>query len=156
CALWVALLVTGAAGCRASASHKETTSVATLPVKEVTSSAYRFVPGESIVYRLDYASESFSDFGALFKGQQSPSAKERATSSLNHAFRVVVRGELVAKVIEKNTGGYTIAYSLRNPTVRLNSDEQEAAAEAQTVQTDLSKDVFAAINPQGRVLAVRF
>jgi len=123
---------------------------------EAASSAYRFVSGESMVYQLDYASESLSDFSALFKGQQSPSAKERATSSLDHAFRVVVRGELVAKVIEKNTGGFTIAYGLRSPTVRLNADGQEAANEAQTVQTDLSKDVFAAINPQGRVLAVRF
>jgi len=156
CTILIALLITGAAGCKASASHKNTSSGATLTVKEVASSAYRFVSGESMVYQLDYASESLSDFSALFKGQQSPSAKERATSSLDHAFRVVVRGELVAKVIEKNTGGFTIAYGLRSPTVRLNADGQEAANEAQTVQTDLSKDVFAAINPQGRVLAVRF
>jgi len=156
CTILIALLITGAAGCKASASHKETSSVATVLVMEAASSAYRFVSGESMVYQLDYASESLSDFSALFKGQQSPSAKERATSSLDHAFRVVVRGELVAKVIEKNTGGFTIAYGLRSPTVRLNADGQEAANEAQTVQTDLSKDVFAAINPQGRVLAVRF
>src|SRR5262249_42420986 len=93
----------------------------------------------------------------LFNDQQSPGAKEKATSSnLDHSFRVIVRGELVVKVIEKNTGGFAIAYGLRSPPVRLDTDGQEAATEAQTVQTDLSKDVFADINPQGRVLAVRF
>src|SRR5215813_2939525 len=157
CTILMALLVTGAAGCRASASQKEPSSVATLPVKDVATSAYRFVPGESKVYQLDYASESFSDFSALFNDRQSPGAKEKATSSnLDHSFRVIVRGELVVKVIEKNTGGFAIAYGLRSPTVRLDTDGQEAATEAQTVQTDLSKDVFADINPQGRVLAVRF
>jgi hypothetical protein len=114
---------------------------------------YRFVAGERLVYRLDYASSSGYDLQSLFGNQ--PPAKQPATpSSLAQSFETSAQGELTATVIGWQGGHVLIAYSLRQPKVSLTANGQEATAQAEAVSGALSRNLFAQVNAQGRVIAV--
>lgn len=114
---------------------------------------YRFVAGERRVYRLDYASSSSYDLQSLFGNQ--PSAKQPTTpSSLAQSFETSAQGELTATVIGRQGDHALIAYSLRQPKVRLMANGQEASTQAESVSAALSRNLFAQINAQGRVTAV--
>ncbi len=113
----------------------------------------RFVAGERRVYRLDYASSSSYDLQSLFGNQ--PSANRGATpSSLAQSFETSAQGEWTATVIGWQGDHALIAYSLRQPKVGLTANDQEASAQAEAVSAALSRNLFAQVNAQGRVIAV--
>jgi len=114
---------------------------------------HRFVAGQRLVYRLDYASSSSYDLQSLFGAQ--PSTKQPATpSSLAQSFETSAQGELAATVIGRQGDHLLIAYSLRQPKVRLTANGQEAAAQAEAVSAGLGRNLFAQVNSRGRVIAV--
>lgn len=119
--------------------------------------AYRLAPGERQVYALEYSSNGASDFRALFASQKSAAGGGREVpSDLNRRFQTSFRGKLVATVIEQKPDRVLLAYSLRQPEVRIQADGQEAAAEAETVRRDLGREIFATVTRRGRLLSVRF
>jgi HEAT repeats len=150
------LLVSSTLGCGKRSGQASSLPTATA-LTEQAASLYRLAPGERTVYKLDYTNESASDLGALLGGQKSSGAKEQAQpSNLVQSFKTSVQGELTTTVLDKNAESILIAYTLRNPTVRLIANEKEAVTEAETIRIDLSRDIFAIVNLQGRVLSVRF
>jgi HEAT repeats len=154
--LLLALLVVSITGSWVSSGREGGASNAYTP-RWQAASFYRFVPGERMVYKLDYTSASASDFRALFQDQKRTGERAQATPlSLAQSFRTTVQGELIATVLDKKEDSASIAYSLRKPDVRLIANGQAAVTEAEKIKTDLSLNVFAAVNLQGNVLQVRF
>src|SRR5688572_6047 len=60
-------------------------------------SFYRFNIGEQLIYKLDYANTSASDFQKLFAEKESSNKDQKAApSGLAHSFNTRVQGELKA------------------------------------------------------------
>src|SRR5437870_3781187 len=84
----VGLLVASIAGCR-STSALEQSVPTTTPGRVQQASLYRFVPGERLIYRLNYTSVSAADFHALFQDQKRSGAKTepQATAGIAQSFK---------------------------------------------------------------------
>lgn len=121
------------------------------------SDARRFSIGERVVYRIEYANRSISDFSALFKSGDSIDAPQANAAALAYSIDSGVRGELIETTIEKNAGGWLVAYAFRSPEIRLRINNQEIdAAIVDAVEENLSRAVFAQLNWQGKIVSVRF
>jgi len=144
------------AACFAARSAQPDRQLAETPTSESPTAnplVHRFVVGERLIYRLDYASSSSYDLQSLFG--QPPSANRGATpSSLAQSFETSAQGELTATVIGRQGDHVLIAYSLRQPKVSLTANGQEASAQAEAVSAALNRNLFAQVNSQGRVIAV--
>lgn len=131
--------------------------VATAAAEESDGSLSRFVPGERVIYAIDYINTSPSDFQKLFSSKESAStSKGTFSSGLAHSFETTVHADLVTTVLNKKGARATIVYGLRNPVVTVTANGQGAVAEAEKIQAELSRNVFAEADLQGRVLSVRF
>jgi hypothetical protein len=118
---------------------------------------YRFIPGDRLIYKLDYTSASTSDFRVLFADRKSAGVKPPAASSgLAHSFETAIQGELVVTALHQNAGRAIIAFNLRRPLVGLQADGQKAEAEAETIKIALAREIFAEVNYRGQVLGARF
>ena len=119
--------------------------------------AYRHIPGERLVYRLDYSSSSVSDLQVLFEGTDSPGTSgEVVQSGLSQSFNTTVQGELAITVLDRKTDRVLTAYRLLRPQVTLVANGQEALSQAETTRAALSQAIFAEVSSRGRVLSVRF
>jgi hypothetical protein len=149
-------LVLAIAVARISHQQQAASKVAAL-ASEAEKSFYRFTIGERLIYRLDYANTSASDFQKLFAEKES-SGKDlkSAPSGLAHSFTTTVQGELIATILDNRNDTLLVAFSLRNPAVSVNTNGQVAATEAETVRVDISRDIFARLDLSGRVLGLRF
>jgi len=119
--------------------------------------AYKHIPGECLIYQIDYKSFSVADFRVLFEGLDSyEKNKQIVQSGLFQSFKSTVQGELVKTVLDKKADSVLVAYRLQNPLVTLEVNEQEAALQAEIISTALSLDIFAELSLQSRVLFVWF
>jgi len=119
--------------------------------------AYRHIPGERLVYRLDYSSSSVSDLQVLFEGTDSPGKSGQVVQSgLSQSFNTTVQGELAITVLDRKADRILTAYRLLRPQVTLVANGQEALSQAETIRAALSQVIFAEASSQGRVLSVRF
>jgi hypothetical protein len=119
--------------------------------------AYRLVPGERICYRLDYTGTSRLDLQGLFRGKSSVTGRELVPASgLVRTYKTTVQGELVSTVLATDARGGVIAYHLRRPSVSVEVNGQATDIPAEAIQRETSRDVFALVNLQGRVLSVQF
>ena len=118
--------------------------------------AYRFDVGAQSIYKLDYASVSAADFGALFQNQQNSGAgAQTAPSGLTYAIKTTVQGEWEVTVLAKQEDGVLVRYRLCSPTVHLDVNGQEPVAQCQALQQDLSRDTYAVVDLRGKVVSVR-
>src|SRR5262245_29997772 len=118
---------------------------------------YRFVPGERIIYRLDFSGTSEADLRPLFQEMKSSGTKQMAAASnFVHVFKVAFCGELISTTLERNNDHVLVAYSLRLPTLSFNVDGKEVITPAEMIRTDLSRNIFATVDLHGKVLSVRF
>src|SRR5207249_470183 len=76
--------------------HEETTD---LPL------AYRFVPGQRLVFKLDYRNNSNADFRRLFEDVPSRGQEQQQMSPMAYAFDISVQGNLTATVVEDDQSG---------------------------------------------------
>jgi hypothetical protein len=119
--------------------------------------AYRHIPGERLVYRLDYSNSSVSDLQVLFEGTDSPGKSgEVVQSGLSQSFNTTVQGELAITVLDRKADRVLTAYRLLRPQVTLVANGQEALSQAETIRAALRQVIFAEASSQGRVLSVRF
>ncbi|UCG67431.1 MAG: hypothetical protein JSW12_10805, partial [Deltaproteobacteria bacterium] len=119
--------------------------------------AYRYIPGERLVYRIDYSSSSVSDLQVLFESTDSPGKPgEVAQTGLSQSFETTVQGELAITVLDRRAEGVLTAYRLRSPGVTLVANGQEALSQAEAVRAALSQVIFAEVSRQGRVVSVQF
>jgi HEAT repeat protein len=116
----------------------------------------QLVPGERRGYRLSYTNASESDFRALFASRAGSAPTSGSASGLNHAFRTRAEGEWVATVLDSRDAQVRIAYHLRQPTVRLWTDGQEALTLSNTVREGLKRDLVVVADRRGRVRSVQF
>jgi HEAT repeat protein len=149
------LLIASLAACGTSSGSARNAPAATGTPQ---TGLYRFIPGERLVYRLDYASASASDFRALFSEPNNKRTKieQPAAPGLTQSFKTTIRGELTSTVISNSGDIALIAYSVHEPEVDLTVNGQAASKEAEKVRSDLVREVFARVNSQGKVLDVRF
>jgi HEAT repeats len=118
---------------------------------------YRFVAGEKLIYRVSYGGIAQTDFRVLFGGQnQSAGNLQSGPLGLAQRIEVKVQGQLLVTVVEVKDHGVVLAYSLHDAVVKLIVNGQEEGANEATIKNDLSRDVFAALDPRGKVLSVRF
>src|SRR5579872_1523839 len=111
--------------------------------------AYRFVPGERQVYRLDYTSAAAADLRFLLQGRSASGQKQSATASnLVYALDTSVRADLETTVLDKKAGVVLVRYRLRHPAVRLNANGQNSAAQTAALQAELGREIYAALDPQ--------
>lgn len=140
---------------RTNSGGEGTAPTTNLFVGRAAPAAYRFVPGERMGYTLDYAGTAQSDFRVLLSGKSQPK-EEAGPSPLARSFKTIVKAELIVTVVDKSPESIVIAYTLRSPVVNLRTDTQEATAATERIKADLSHEIFALIDLQGRVLSMRF
>jgi hypothetical protein len=116
-------------------------------------SPYRFTVGERLIYQLHYHNSSASDMRALFSEAGADAAQQR---NLEHKFTTDVRGELTMTVLKRADNHVVLACNVRQPEVGLSYDGQERVDEARQIAIDLARGAFVEVDPQGRVVAVRF
>jgi HEAT repeat protein len=124
---------------------------------ESPSLRYHFISGERLIYRLNYASASESDFRALFEDKNETAAESQAGPlGLVQSFNTTVRGEFTISVVHVNAENITVAYSLRNCAINLVANGENDQTDADAIRKDLSRDVFAVVDLDGKVISVRF
>ncbi|MEI2579915.1 HEAT repeat domain-containing protein [Scytonema sp. PRP1] len=129
----------------------------TILANNTTLPVYQFVPGQGFTYKLDYTNSSNSDLRALFGDLKASNSSEAVgTNSFLNAFETSVQGELTVTILEQKGSRFLISYTINNPAVTLKANGQEVKAQAQLIQQDLKRQIFATINSQGKILEVRF
>jgi Lipoprotein amino terminal region len=121
--------------------------------------AYKFNVGQQLVYKLDYRNSASSDLRALFsdlKKSGEANANSTAPNSFVSAFENHVQADLVMTIVAQRPEGWLVSYQLRDPIVQINASGQEIKEQAQLVQQDLSQVIVATIDPQGKILTLRF
>jgi Lipoprotein amino terminal region len=121
--------------------------------------AYKFNVGQQLVYKLDYRNSASSDLRALFsdlKKSGDTNTNSTAPNSFVSAFENHVQADLVMTIVTQRPGGWLVSYQLRNPIVQINASGQEIKEQAQLVQQDLRQEILATIDPQGKILTLRF
>src|SRR5262245_55945649 len=137
-------------------SHHKDTPNANASTAE-NSAFYRYNVGERLVYAINYANRSTSDFQKVFARKESSGKMQKsAASTLAQSFSTRVQGNLTATVFDRKDDTILIAFSLRNAAVSIATNGQAAMAEAEMVKTDLSRAIFVQSDIQGRVISVRF
>ena len=122
----------------------------TLPV-------YKFTPGQRLVYNVDYQNYSKSDLRVLFQDiKTNDSAAPAGVNAFVNDFQVSLQGQLIITVLEQTDDKILVSYSLPNTAVKITSSGQEAVEQGQLIQEDLKQEIFAELNPQGKVLSVSF
>ncbi len=121
------------------------------PVQPGSADPYQFEAGKRTSYELEYTSTSASDLSALFDQSKTHSG---SPSPLKQAFNTRVRGELTLTVLAKGPEGVSVVFRFHDPKVTLIANGQDASADAAIIRGDLQKNVFALLNPQGRILSV--
>jgi hypothetical protein len=76
-------------------------------------------------------------------------------SPLAHSFMSYLGGELVMTVLDKSDAGFLVAYSVRDPVVKMEAQGQQDEAQLEKVRNDLTRPVFAVVSRQGRILSLR-
>src|SRR5262249_40309481 len=111
-----------------------------------TPPAYRFVPGERLVYRLQSVSEADVDLGGLGAGAggRQPPGQQRAWGAVRSR-EGWVQGELTLTVLENEGGRVRLACRLHHPAVVLRTAGQPPTLQ-EGVAADLQRDVFAELD----------
>jgi HEAT repeat protein len=159
--LLLVLAVPGAMVYGKQLSELGTELTSTVLNKQAKLPAYRFVVGQRLVYKLDYRNLANSDlrvlFGDLKDGSNSPNnSNPSVNGTFVNAFDNQVQGNLVITVLEQKGDRFFVSYNFSNPVVRITANGQQVTEQAQLIQTDLSREIFATLDAQGKVLAVRF
>ncbi len=123
--------------------------------------AYRFVVGQRLVYKLDYRNLANSDLRVLFGDlKDGNNSQNNSNPSVNatfvNDFNNQVQGNLVITVLEQKGDRIFVSYNFSNPVVKITANGQQVTEQAQLIQTDLSREIFATLDAQGKVLTVRF
>ena len=109
--------------------------------------AHRFVPGQRLVYKLEYFSASAADFSVLTQAKNTEPREEQAIFTK-------VDAELQATVLEVHAKGALIAFSMSDPAVQVVANGDLALEPAEMIQTDLSHALLAVVDRQGRIHSV--
>jgi len=150
CVILAVLQLSRIASCEARAIPKRALS-ATSSVS-LASTGYHFAIAQRMIYWLYYTSASESDFGPLLGSEK----EQPNPLGLAQSFKTSVQGQLTISVLDIQGDNVLIAFSLRNSAIQLIANGQPAQAEADTIKKDLSREIFAELDLQGKVLSVRF
>lgn len=127
-------------------------------LNQQTLPAYRFIPGQRFTYNIDYQNSSQSDLRVLFDNIKTSknSPPPTGANAFVNDFKVSLQGKLIMTILEQKDDKTFVSYSLLNPAVKIISSGQEAVEQAQLIQEDLKQEIFATLNPQGKVISVSF
>ena len=150
CVIAVVLKLSTIASCDAQSIPKAALS-ATASVS-LAPAVYHFAIAERMIYRLYYTSASQSDFSQVLGNQK----QQQNPLGLAQSFKTTVQGQLTISVLDIHGDNVLIAFSLRNLMIRLIANGQAAATEADTIEKDLSREIFANVSLQGKVRSIRF
>ena len=118
---------------------------------------YHFIAGEKLVYRVSYNGAAQTDFHALFEDKnQSADKAPPAPAGFAQSFKTTVQGQLLVAVVNVKDHKVVLAYRLRNAIVKFIANGEEDDADAELIKSDLSRNIFAVLDPRGKVLSVRF
>ena len=116
---------------------------------------YQFAVGDRTIYQLVYESSSSSDFRILFGDPKSYQVKQKdMPPGLAFTFKTTVRGNLTATVLEIRADSILVAYRMHNPHITLIANGHSDIDQAETIRSDLGKEIFVHMNLQGRILSV--
>lgn len=118
-----------------------------LPPSTDTTPVIVFIPGQRLVYQIEFLGTSDYDFAAAF-GQGS--------SDQSHSFTADLTGELIVTVLQVGSERTEVVYRLRSTDVGFSADGQAAPTQAQILQTELARPAFVTLDARGRMLSVRF
>jgi HEAT repeats len=154
--LLAGFVVASISGCQASSLRERSVKATETDRVAATFSLCRFVPGDRLVYKLEYANHSAADLRPLFADQKAAAKTDATQPGLTQSFQTSVQGEFTASVLSNNGDTAIIAYSLRQPEVSLVINGQNADNDAAQIKAALSQHTYAAVNIQGNILSVRF
>jgi HEAT repeats len=118
--------------------------------------AFSFIPGRTLIYHIKYTSDSSTNLGALFRGNESPGAeKSPSADTSSNSYHTDVDGTLIATVMEEKAEGAIVSYRLTDANLSVTGNGP-IFVWTDKVKADLSKAMFVQLSQQGRVLSVRF
>jgi hypothetical protein len=119
--------------------------------------AYRYVPGERIVYQIEYVSAAVSSLERLVAESNQSLADSESAASEKGACTVFtqVSSELEITVIEATRESTLLAFRLRNPDIHVIVNETLALSQGEAIQADLEHFLFADLDRQGRIRSLR-
>jgi hypothetical protein len=109
---------------------------------------YQFVPGDRLVFALDYLSAATLDIRS-FQGGPDPSP------GLRRSVHTSVQCELLVQVLGVGGEKVCLAYRLRRPAVQMALDGQPDVALAPDLETRLQRPMLVEADRSGRLLSVR-
>jgi hypothetical protein len=108
---------------------------------------YQFVPGQRLVFDLEYLSVSAIDLARVQNSKASSPA-------VSHSVHTSAQGELVVQVLAVERNRVRLAYHLRQSSIQVAIDGQLNVALAEALEADLQQAAFAEVDPDGRILSV--
>jgi HEAT repeat protein len=119
--------------------------------------AYKFPPGESAVYRLEYDSTANADFRVLFEDKKNRNGEpgQSQATMLVYSLKAGLRGELAVTVLQNEPHRIAAVYQLRDLSTVVVVNGQEQTAQVESVQRDLGHGFLVELTPEGRVISLR-
>ena len=118
---------------------------------------YHFIAGERLIYGVSYRGSARTDFRVLLAGEnQAAGSSQPGPLGLAQSLKTTLQGQLLLTVVNVKGDHVVLAYRMRGARVQVIANGQEDGTDADTIKTDLSRDMFAALDLRGRVLSVRF
>ncbi|MEM7556247.1 MAG: HEAT repeat domain-containing protein, partial [Cyanobacteria bacterium P01_A01_bin.84] len=135
----------------------ETVFTSAIAKRQFQSPVYKFTPGQSFTYKINYQNISTSDLRVLFnQNQTSENNSSAGVNSFVNNFQISILGELVVTVLQKQGNNILVSQRLQNSQVKIISSGQEIIQQAQLIQNDLQREIFTTLNSQGKLMTVRF
>ncbi|MSQ96432.1 MAG: hypothetical protein EXR98_18020 [Gemmataceae bacterium] len=115
--------------------------------------AHRFVPGQRLVFDVEYLTISTSNFMGLTDEDIAGVMNRQSQATRIHTN---VAAEVVATVVEVTKDGAVVAMALRKPSITIVSEGELALDMGRVVETELALPFFVQLDARGRIVNVRF
>ncbi|HVQ39431.1 MAG TPA: HEAT repeat domain-containing protein [Pyrinomonadaceae bacterium] len=120
----------------------------------MAASVWKLAPGDQLVYRLKYTSNSFTDLQAMY-GSVAVAGQRKARTGSPRLFKVTVEATVVMTTIQRN-GSSTIAnYRFTNSQINVESD-MGAMINTNLIQAELGHPTVCQIDAEGRIRSLLF
>jgi hypothetical protein len=113
--------------------------------------------GTRLIYDLSYSNASLADLSAIARGNDtSPSRPPANVAPKPQAFKTSLKAMLIVTVLRVNPEESLLAFSLRPIDLGIRYNDVEAATDAQRARNSLSRDFYAAVNSDGKIVRIEF
>ncbi len=119
--------------------------------------AYKFSPGERLVFDVDSMALAEVDISALSaNGTPSKAPEKDSLPPMAQSFHVHVRAQLAMSVLDTKDNRLTVSYRFINPVFELDMNGSDTPDLAEALSQSLNGMILSSMDPRGRILSVFF